>query len=170
MKLITGLPQKTILATLLVILGSMNVLVWGVKLYSSAPSLSRYSSGTAFSRDGTILSFTDKFEVNAKNFSFVVRYNWNDKSNTMQETGRASYSLLGKWDLAVEDSSSVGISLLADMDLEEDFLFGRNYMQSGSAVISVLPISGEFEGLCYYVLFVKKVYCGAKKLRSAPPF
>ncbi|MNW13438.1 hypothetical protein D3C71_2113930 [compost metagenome] len=62
--------------------------------------------------------------------------------------------------LAVTDSSSFGPPLLTELELHEDFLFGRAYMQSGQAVISLVPLTGRFEAICYYLIFAKRVYCG----------
>jgi len=35
-------------------------------------------------------------------------------------------------------------------------------------VLSVIPISGDFEGLCYYVIHLNKVHCGGRTASLFP--
>jgi hypothetical protein len=167
MKNITNPNQTKVIIILIIIFSLMNITLWGQKLLGGFPD-SLYSSGIAFSSDGTALKFSDRFAFQDKHFNFSVKYNWNNKTNTMQETGIATHDLFGGLNIAIDDSSSFGSSLLGDIELDEELLFGRSYMQSGRANISVIPLSGsgEFDKLCYYLLFLERVYCGASSVQN----
>lgn len=144
----------------MIILGVANLLAWGNKLLTTQEPNNLYSSGMTFGADGTTLNFTNKLEFSADKFIFSNKYSWNNKNNTFIETGDVRHGLWGQQVLAVTKSSSFGPPLLAELELDEDFLFGRAYMQTGQAVINIVPLTGDFEGVCYYLIFAKRAYCG----------
>lgn len=162
MKMFANFSRKIVL---LATLGLANFFVWGCKLVAETPVGSLYSSGTAFSTDGTVLTFYDKVTFKEDTFSFSTKYRWNDKSNTLQEFGSTSRGLWGDYLLAVHDSTTYGSSLLTELDLDEDFLFSRGYMQSAQAKLSLIPLFGEYAGICYYMIYERRVYCGTNTSR-----
>lgn len=162
------MSQKQRLVALLLTLGLVNAAVWGSRGVTGTLTKNLYSSGLAFSSDGTPLKFSDKLQFKGAQFNFSVKYTWNNKTNTMQETGTARHGLWGEWLLVAKSSSSFGPSLLAELDLDEDLLFARSYMQSGHATLNALPLPGDFAGRCYYLIFMKKVYCGTSSANPLP--
>jgi hypothetical protein len=161
MKVMMKKNKRILVALLLIGLGSGNLLVWGCKVFKGFPVGDLYSSGEVFGVNGTVVGFSDKLKFKGDNFSLSAKYNWQDKSNAVQETGTASQGLWGQWLIDIKDSSSFGPSLLGSLELDDDFLFTRSYLQAGAARISLLPMPGEFEKNCYYFLFSKEVHCGA---------
>lgn len=139
-----------------------NVMLWAT--YISPPLLpgSLYSLGVAFKADGSDLTFSDKLMFGDDRVNYAIKVNWDGKSNTMQEAGVASRGLRGQVDVLLKDVTSFGPSLLSEGVLEEEFAFNRSYMQGGHAQLSLLPLSGDFQDLCFYLIYLKKVYCGGK--------
>jgi hypothetical protein len=144
-----------------------NFILWSSVLLKSFPVGSLYSSGTTFTADGMEINFTDQVLVKHSRVNYTIKMRWDGKSNIMQETGSMSYGLLGQLLLSLNDARSIGPSLLSEFDLEDDLAFNRIYVNSGKAVLSVIPVSGDFEGLCYYIIHLNKVHCGAPMASSS---
>jgi hypothetical protein len=140
-----------------------NIMIWSQNSPTSFSTLKRYSSGTAFSSDGKIINHSDKLEINDEHFSFVVKYKWDDQNSVLHESGKISRGAMGIWDVTMEDSSYFGSPVLKELELDDDLLFGRRYMQSGKGMVRILPMYGELEGFCYYLIISKRVYCGSKR-------
>lgn len=168
MNLLADVSQKHRLAALLLTLGLLNALVWGTRSVADQSPVNYYSTGTAFSSDGTVLRFSDKFQMKAKAFSFSAKYIWNNKINTMQEIGTTQRGLWGDVQLTVNSTSSFGPSLLGEVELDDELLLTRSYMQSGQATMNILPLTGDFAGLCYYLIYMHKVYCGTNNANPLP--
>lgn len=166
MKTLTSDAHKKIIVLMLIVLGFANVVVWGGNAYKYLPTKTLYSSGVFFSTDGILVRFSDRLTLKSKDFNYSIKYSWAGKNNSMQEVGVASFGLRGDVVFEVNKSSSFGSNILNELDLDEDIIFNRTYMQSGVAKLSVLPLLGEFKGICYYLVNSKKVYCGTEKSRQ----
>ncbi|QXH74832.1 hypothetical protein KSS92_10155 [Pseudomonas atacamensis] len=156
------------LILLALLLAAANLLLWGGILLKSFPVGSLYSSGTTFAADGLEINFTDQVLLKHPRINYTIKMRWDGKSNIMQETGSMTYGLRGQLLLSLNDARNVGPSLLSEFDLEDDLAFNRIYVNSGKAVLSVIPISGDFEGLCYYIIHLNKVHCGGRMASLIP--
>lgn len=148
---------------MLFILVASNVVVWG-GVVKVRPTGSLYSSGVLFSSDGAAINFSDRLDFKKNTFTYSVKYTWNGKVNSMQEVGTFDNDLLGGINIEVSKSSSFGSNLLNELDLDDDAIFNRSYMQSGRAKLFALRLPDEFGNYCYYLMFSEKIFCGAKKL------
>lgn len=163
-------PQSKVSRLMLLVCALMaaNLLIWGEILLRGFPVGSLYSSGTTFAADGVEINFTDQVLLKYPRVSYTVKMRWDGKSNIMQETGNMSYGWRGQLLLSLNDARNVGPSLLSEFDLEDDLAFNRIYINSGKAVLSVIPIPGDFEGLCYYIIHLSKVHCGGRMASLIP--
>jgi len=168
MRVFTEASQKQRLVALLLFLGLGNIVAWGSKVVTGTSTKNLYSSGLAFSSDGTPLRFSNKLQLKGTTFNYSVKYSWNNKINIMQETGTARRGLLGDWFLTVKTSSSIGPSMLAELELDDDLLFARSYMQSGHATINALTLPGDLAASCYYLIHMQKTYCGSSGANPLP--
>lgn len=157
--------QRQILLGGVITLSLANLIVWGEKVFAGFPTGSLYSSGTAISAIGSEFNYSDKLEFKDEHYNFALRINWDGKTNIMQESGLASHDLWGAININVTHSSSFGPPALSEINLGDDLLFGRSYMQGGHGTIRLIPFTGDFSGICYYFYYMKKVYCGANQLR-----
>jgi hypothetical protein len=146
-----------------------NLLVWGNTLLRGFPSGSLYSAGTTFAADGMEINFTDQVLLKHSRVNYTIKVRWGDKNNIMQETGSMSRGVRGQMLLSLNDARSIGPSLLSEFKLEDDLAFNRIYVNSGAAVLNVIPISGDFKGLCYYIIYFNSVHCGTSVASSLPP-
>ena len=164
---LTELSSMQVKVGIIIALLALNAIVWGRKATEIFPEGKIYASGTAFANDGTVLNYVDALQFKDEYFSFSLKVNWKDKSNTMQEAGLATRSFLGAYDVTLTTINSFGESVLDNVDLDEDMMFNRGYMQGGNAKVKLLPIADDFDGVCYYLMYLNRVYCGAAR-RNTP--
>ena len=157
-------PLNQRLALLVIILGGANVFVWGEKGLAKFPEGILYSTGTAFSLNGAALKMSDKLTFSEEHFSYSVKVDWDNKTNLMQEVGIAKRGVRGEYDVVLDSSSSFGPSVLAEGLLDDYLSFRRSYLQTHRAKIRLLPLSGEYQGLCYLFLHMQKLSCGSSRM------
>lgn len=166
MILLGDLSKKRRWAILLIVLLLANLFVWGGKHLQGFPDGALYSTGNAFSADGKLLIFADRLQFKGGHFSYGLKVNWDDKTNLMQEAGLASRGIRGELKVELRDSASFGSPILGIVELDDELSFGRSYLQSRHANMSMLPLSGEFEKNCYYMLYTQRTFCGSTTQRS----
>lgn len=163
MKYLTQYSPKQRLLILLVALGTANLLVWGAKWVAGFPAGALYSTGTVYTADGTRVKFSGKLEFKGNHFNLWTRAHWNGKSNSMYEVGSVTHGALGEFNVQLESASSFGPPVLAEVELDDELAFSRVSMQGGLDKMSMLPLVGDFNELCYYLLYRKRVYCGGQQ-------
>lgn len=168
-RLAFGLPatQAGRLMLLIGLLAVANLLSWGAHLLRPFASDRLFSSGVAFAADGTELRFNDLLTLKGDRVNYQLKVRWDNNINIMQEAGTAWRGWFGEAHMVLSNTHSIGPSVLSQVPLDQDMLFSRSYLQSGKAQLSAFPLGGDFQGLCLYLIDMKKVHCAASVVRSA---
>jgi hypothetical protein len=149
---------------MLPVLAVVIIALLAVKLqnYLMLPQGDLYSTGQAVTSNGDVVAFDDKLIFRGGGFSYAMYSSWGGKINVGQVGGEISPGYLGDIRFKLNRSANHGSPLLGDPLLDNSLAFNQSFARSKGASFSVVPIAGDFSGLCFYIIELSKAQCGGK--------